>query len=207
MVKVKICGLTDRRDDALAGELGADYAGFVFHEKSPRFIDPSAARKLVRSGGHSVVRVGVFVNEEISRIKDIYEYVGLDLVQLHGDEDPAYCESLSLPYWKVIRIRDASSVDEMMRFRAGTFLLDSYSERAYGGTGKPADRTLLRRAMESGKRIIVAGGVSVLNVEEIVRMRPFGVDVCSSLEERPGRKSARKMREFFHKIDELRRSL
>ncbi len=207
MVKVKICGLTNRQDDALACELGADYAGFVFYERSPRFIDPAAARKLVRNGGYSAVRVGVFVNEEISRVKDIFAYVGLDLVQLHGDEDRSYCESLALPYWKVIRIKDAASVDQMLGFRSGTFLLDSYSEGLFGGTGRPTKRAFLQKAMESGNRIIIAGGVSVRNIEEIVRMEPFGVDVCSSLEERPGRKSARKMKEFFHKIDELRRSL
>jgi phosphoribosylanthranilate isomerase len=204
MVKVKVCGLTKWLDYTLACELGADYAGFIFYEKSPRFIDPAAARNIIRKGKISTVRVGVFVNEEISRVKDIYEYVGLDIVQLQGDEDQVYCKTLSLPYWKAIRVKDISSLEEMERLGCDTFLLDCFSKNSYGGTGKPIDRAFLQKAMESRKKIIVAGGVSVLNIEEILQLKPFGVDVCSSLEEYPGRKSAQKMKDFFEKINELR---
>ncbi|MGB8953383.1 MAG: phosphoribosylanthranilate isomerase [Candidatus Aminicenantales bacterium] len=204
MVKLKVCGLTNGLDYTMACALGADYTGFVFYEKSPRFVDPAAVRNFIGKGKTAPVRVGVFVNEEISRVQNIHESAGLNIVQLQGDEDPAYCRTLSLPYWKALRVKDVSFLDEIRRFECDTILLDSFSENSYGGTGKSIDRVLLEKAMESGKRIIVAGGVSVLNVEEIIRMKPFAVDVCSSLEEYPGKKSIEKMKDFFQKIHALK---
>jgi phosphoribosylanthranilate isomerase len=204
MVKLKICGLTNWLDYRLACELGADYTGFIFYEKSARFVDPDLARNLVKRGKYSALKVGVFVNEPLSKVKSIYEFVGLDIVQLQGDEDPLFCEALSLPYWKAIRVRDAFALEEMKRFSCETILLDSFSSHSYGGTGNEVDRNILKKAMDSEKKIIVAGGVSAFNIEEIFKMGPFGVDVCSFLEEYPGKKSAEKMKIFFQKINQLR---
>ncbi len=201
MVKVKICGLTNQADYNLACQLGADYAGFVFYRKSLRFIEPELARKLVRQAKYQAIKVGVFVNEQASIIREIYDYVGLDIVQLQGDEEPDFCRQLGLPYWKAIRVKDISALEEMKRFSADVFLLDSFSEEAYGGTGKEVNSLILAEALKMGKKIVVAGGLSALNIGKIIEMKPFGVDVCSSLEDSPGKKNAAKMINFFREIN------
>ncbi len=201
MVKVKICGLTNQADYNLACLLGADYAGFVFYRKSRRFIEPELARKLVRQAKYQAIKVGVFVNEQASIIREIYDYVGLDIVQLQGDEEPDFCRQLGLPYWKAIRVKDISALEEMKRFSADVFLLDSFSEEAYGGTGKEVNSLILAEALKMGKKIVVAGGLSALNIGKIIEMKPFGVDVCSSLEDSPGKKNAAKMINFFREIN------
>ena len=201
MVKVKICGLTNQADYNLACQLGADYAGFVFYRKSLRFIEPELARKLVRQAKYQAIKVGVFVNEQASIIREIYDYVGLDIVQLQGDEEPDFCRQLGLPYWKAIRAKDTSDVEKLKKFPGDIFLLDSFSGVAYGGTGKQLARSLLREALKTGKKIVVAGGLSALNIGKIIEMKPFGVDVCSSLEDSPGKKNAAKMINFFREIN------
>jgi len=204
MVKVKICGLTNFPDYNLACQLGADYAGFVFYKNSPRFIEPELARELVRQGKSSAVKVGVFVNEQASLIREIYDYVGLDIVQLQGDEEPDFCRCLGLPCWKAIRVKDALALAEMERYSAEVFLLDSFSEEAYGGTGQELDRVILSEALKTGRKIIVAGGLSALNIGKIIEMKPFGVDVCSSLEDSPGKKNPAKMINFFEEVNKWR---
>jgi len=204
MVKVKICGLTNLADYKLACQLGADYAGFIFYKNSLRFLEPELARKLIRQTKYSVTKVGVFVNEEVSIIREVYDYVGLDIVQLQGDEGPDFCRHLGLPYWKAIRAKDSSALEDMKKFPADVFLLDSFSRVAYGGTGKQLSRLLLREALKTGKKIVVAGGLSALNIGKIMEMEPFGVDVCSSLEDSPGKKNPAKMMNFFKEVDKWR---
>lgn len=204
MVKVKVCGLTNFADYRIACDLGADWAGFIFYQKSPRFISPERARRVIKRGRFSVVKVGVFVNEPIARVREVFNHVGLDIVQLHGDEDPAYGQALGLPYWKVIRVKGLSSLEEMENYSCETFLLDACAGISHGGAGKAIDFSVLQKALGMERKIIVAGGVSVETVEQVISLRPFGVDVCSSLEEYPGKKSEQKMREFFQVINKWR---
>lgn len=201
-VRIKVCGLTNDRDYRMACELGADWAGFLFHPGSPRFIRPESAGRVIARGGpgFATLKVGVFVNESIPRVREIFERTGLDIVQLHGDEDPAYCRALGLPYWKAVRIKDASSLEEMTRYGSSTFLLDAHAAQFYGGTGRSIDLSVLRTALGAGRRIIVAGGVSAATVPRLLALRPYGLDACSSLEESPGQKSPEKMREFFQAV-------
>jgi len=201
MVKVKICGLTNREDYQLAQSLGADYTGFIFYEKSPRFIDKYAAGEIIGDGKGTHSKVGVFVNEKIKTIQEIYEWVGLDIVQLHGDESPQYCQSLGLPFWKVIRVKDASSLLKMEDYPCSFFLLDTFFSSQYGGTGRCFDMEIAREAIKSGKKIIVAGGIGINNIDKIIELKPFAVDVCSSIEDYPGKKSIKKMESFFERIN------
>jgi phosphoribosylanthranilate isomerase len=201
MVKIKICGITNREDYNLALANGADYTGFIFYEGSPRYVDPHRVKQIICSGrGGSHLKVGVFVNEEPHKVADIFHLTGLDLVQLHGDESPEYCSELGLPFWKVIRVRDQLSSEPFHEIPADTFLLDTYSETIKGGTGRSFDLQLAGEAMKTGKNIIIAGGVSISNIVEILSLSPYGVDVNSSLERIPGKKCAVKMRRFFDKI-------
>jgi len=207
VIKLKICGLTKEEDLFLAQDLGADFAGFVFYSRSPRFVEPAEAGKMIRKAKARSVRVpvfvGVFVNEDPAKVRRIRSEYGLDIVQLHGDETPEICEQSGRPYWKAVRLKDESSHLELDRFPDTTFLLDTFQEGCYGGSGRPFRPDLVENAGRSGRRIILAGGISIQNLAEVLSLRPIAVDVCSSLEEYPGKKSEEKMRTFFKKWREL----
>jgi len=204
MVKVKICGLTNLADYNAAIRLGADYTGFIFYPKSPRSLSSKEAAKIIRQGKQgSHQKIGVFVNDSIERIRSIYKEVGLDIVQLHGDESPDFCRHLELPYWKAVRIQDEHSLNLIQRHNCRYFLLDTFKKNMYGGTGIMFDLNIGTKAIQTGKKIIIAGGVSAANINKVIKLHPFAVDVNSSIEDKPGRKNSKKMKEFFNKIKKL----
>lgn len=203
MAKFKVCGLTDLEDYRLCLRFGVDYAGFVFYERSPRFIDPAAAAEIVKAGRGEARKVGVFVNERAATIREIVRLVGLDIVQLHGDETPRYCRSLGLPFWKVVRVKDASSLISIKDYHCDTFLLDTFSPDEYGGTGRRFNPEIAREAIKTGRNIVIAGGLSAGNIGEVLALHPFAVDVSGSLERFPGKKCPFKMKAFFDAIKEI----
>ncbi len=202
--RLKVCGLTNLDDYRDAVSLGADYVGFIFYSKSPRYVDKYKAAEIVRGSpknNHKII--GVFVNEEIETIKDIYYHANLDIIQLHGDETPEYVKQLNLPSWKVIRVKDRQSLESLKHYDCKTFLLDTYSKDKYGGTGKSFPLELaeeaLKWAADNGKNIIIAGGMSHENIETLLESKypPYAIDVNSSIEDRPGKKNPDKMKLFF----------
>jgi phosphoribosylanthranilate isomerase len=206
MVKVKICGITTWRDAKLAIDAGADLLGFNFYPPSPRFIRPAAARDIIRRVPSRVQAVGVFVNESASDVADLAALLGLDSVQLHGEEPPVFATALSrlLPVVKAFRVRPGFRISALARYRAaarrGGFLLDGFSRRARGGSGKTFDWTLARRARHYG-RIFLAGGLTPENVARAIRAaRPFAVDVCSGVEASSGKKDPRRVRELMDAV-------
>jgi phosphoribosylanthranilate isomerase len=199
-VRVKICGITNAEDAAAAVAAGADALGFVFHVKSPRVVEPAVVKRIVAGLPPFVLTLGVFVNEEAKRVRDIMDDCGLALAQLHGDESAAYCELLGRPALKALRLRGPESLLGLAEFkgRAGVrgFVLDAYSEAAYGGTGKVADWPLAATVARTVP-VLLAGGLTPDNVREAVHaVRPYGVDVSSGVEAAPGRKDHRKIEAF-----------
>jgi phosphoribosylanthranilate isomerase len=191
MVKVKICGITNWTDARSAVEAGAQFLGFNFYRPSPRYIQPAAARRIIRRLPGSIAVVGVFVNESEANMLAIARRVGLDYLQLHGDEPPEQVARLKreIPVIKVVRVRDSfrpSQLDSLGR--ASAILLDGFDSRRHGGTGKTFNWNLARGS--NGSRcIFLAGGLTPDNVAEAIRVaRPYAVDVCSGVEARPGRK-------------------
>jgi phosphoribosylanthranilate isomerase len=201
MVRIKICGITNREDYCLSADLGADYVGFVFFSGSPRGVDPGRAAAILRGGRRDVKHVGVFVNESAAAVREVATEVGLDILQFHGEESPEYCAGLDIPYWKAIRIRNRLSLTEIGRYPPGIFLLDSFTEGLYGGTGKSLGEGILKQAIAGPNPVVVAGGISAANVARVIRLRPFAVDVSSSLEESPGKKNPREMGRFFAEVN------
>lgn len=206
MVKVKICGITNWRDAKLAIDAGADLLGFNFYPPSPRFISPSEARSIIRRVPSRVQAVGVFVNESASDVADWAALMGLDSVQLHGEEPPELAAALSrlFPVLKAFRVRPGFRLSALARYRAaarhGGFLLDSFSSRARGGTGRTFDWTLARRARRYG-RVFLAGGLTPENVAHAIRAaRPFALDVCSGVEASPGKKDPRRVRALMDAV-------
>jgi phosphoribosylanthranilate isomerase len=198
MVKVKICGITNVRDARAAIEAGADFLGLNFYKGSPRYVSPAVARRIVKAAPRGTSWVGVFVNEQAAHVVEIAREVGLEEVQLHGEELPEAVTELrrAVPVIKAIRVQGALSAATLKRYaRANALLLDGFDTSARGGTGKTFDWKIARRA--GGKRrIFVAGGLSAENVAEAIRVaRPYAVDICSGVEssKSPRRKDAKKI--------------
>lgn len=198
MCRVKICGIT-RREDALAAvEYGADALGFVFFKQSPRYITPERARDIIKQLPPFITTVGVFVNEEASKIDEIINATGLAVVQLHGNEPQDMCYKWQRVI-KAFRISDIIDLDLVKNYHVSAYLLDTYSEKSYGGTGETFNWDIAAAMKEIGK-IILAGGLTPQNVEKAVRhVHPYAVDVSSSVEQEKGIKDADKMKLFIER--------
>ena len=199
MVRIKICGITNLDDALLAAELGADALGFIFYPQSPRKVAPETAREIIAQLPPFVASVGVFVDEEAAVVRDLAARVGLDWVQLHGQESPDYCRGLGRRVIKGFRIRDAESLRPLADYRGAVqaLLLDTYKKGQAGGTGTAFDRRLAREAKKYG-RIILAGGLTPENVAQAIAIAlPASVDTASGTEAAPGKKDPAKLRAFF----------
>ena len=200
-VRVKICGVGTVAESTAAIEAGADALGFNFWPQSARYIAPEKAREIAARLSPLVPRVGVFVNQDHSRIAEIVAGVGLHAAQLHGDESPEFCGRLAgIAIIKAFRVGPDFDSSVLSRYPINTALLDASIKGRYGGTGERFDWRIADEARRYA-RIILAGGITVDNVfEAITRVRPFAVDVCSGVEEEPGRKDVKKMREFMREV-------
>jgi phosphoribosylanthranilate isomerase len=189
---VKICGVTNPDDARAAVEAGADALGFNFYPASPRFLPEHHAIELLSELPPGILKVGVFVNQPADRVLDTARRLGLDIVQLHGD-DIQWPEGLRV--WRALRVSpgwDACRLDDP---RADAFLLDAAPAGIWGGSGMTFDWELARHPQA---KVIIAGGLDENNVREAIRRaRPWGVDACSRLECAPGRKDHARMRRFI----------
>jgi phosphoribosylanthranilate isomerase len=196
MTRIKICGLTNREDALLAVEAGADALGLVFAD-SPRRVTPAAAERIVAGLPPLVSVIGVFRNHRVEEIRSIVRRVGLDRVQLHGDESPDDCERLAPKVIKRFDIleNDTSETlrERMERYRVSAYLLDPGA-----GSGRKFDWSLAR---DLPGPLIVSGGLTPENVGEAIRtLRPYAVDVSSGVEHEPGRKDAEKVKAFIRAV-------
>jgi len=208
--RIKICGITSVEDALLAVEAGAEAIGLNFYEKSSRYLRPEIARQIVAEISSAATPVGLFVNHAAADIEDICRQVGLQTVQLHGDEPTEFIGQLDREY-NIVRARRFSEnglgeVREGLQacadragFLPAAILLDAESPGQYGGTGKTiswAGLTDYRDCLH-GIPLILAGGLTPENVAEAIRtVRPHGVDVASGVESSPGVKDKEKMRAF-----------
>jgi phosphoribosylanthranilate isomerase len=188
---LKVCGITSAQDAAAAIEAGATAIGFNFYLRSPRCIAPELAAAIPTPGA---LRVGVFVNEAPAHIEEIARIAALDIAQLHGDELPGqYPRAIAV--WKAARVGDGFTFAPYEDSPAEALLLDGPAAGLYGGSGHTFDWQL---AAQSGKRIIVAGGLDARNVARAIELaKPWGVDACSRIESAPGIKDHRKMIDFL----------
>ncbi|MFZ5449276.1 MAG: phosphoribosylanthranilate isomerase [Thermodesulfobacteriota bacterium] len=202
MVRIKICGITNPEDALLAADLGADALGFIFYVKSPRYVAPEAAREIIAQLPPFVVSVGVFVDEAAAIVQELAAKVGLDWVQLHGQESPDYCRRLGRRVIKGFRIKDEGSLSELEPYRDAVqaFLLDTYKKGQMGGTGETFDWQVAREAKGFGQ-VILAGGLTPSNVAQAIAVaQPQAVDTASGTEAAPGKKDHEKLKNFFEAI-------
>ena len=207
-VKVKICGITNWADAKRAIDAGADFLGFNFYPKSPRYIAPAKARRIVQRLPKHVSAVGIFVNESEEKLLSIARSVGLDRLQLHGDETPAAVSRLrrSLPVIKAVRAGNSFRPAQLSRLKsASAILLDGYDRRLRGGTGKTVDWRLARRANRYA-RVFLAGGLTPENIADAIHTaQPYAVDVCGGVEATPGKKDPRRLRALMSAVEAARK--
>lgn len=202
-MKVKICGITNLEDALLCESLGADALGFIFYNESKRYINTSSAKEIIPLLSPFTMKVGVFVNENPVAVNRIIHNIGLNAVQLHGDEEPEYLKNIHADRIKSFRIKNNFNFDFVKRYEDCYYLFDAYSQNNYGGTGEIFDWKIIPKSLS--RKIILAGGISVDNVETIFNeIKPAAIDVSSSLEIEPGKKDRKKVEEFFNKLKKIR---
>jgi len=205
--RIKICGLTRLEDALRAADLGAAALGFNFYPPSPRYIEPAAARAIIRRLPPFVDAVGVFANEtDAGRVISLAREAGVTTVQVHGPSFPALDELQEVFTLVVaVAVREGFKPEELRKIKSSAYLLDAYDPDRPGGTGRTFDWSVAREAKQYGS-IILAGGLTPENVAGAVReVRPFAVDVASGVESAPGIKDPAKLQAFFAAVAEADR--
>jgi phosphoribosylanthranilate isomerase len=201
-VHVKVCGITRPEDAELAVSLGAWALGLIFHEASPRAVDPAVAAEIGATFHRRAEVCGVFVNRPLEDVARIADQASLTIVQLHGDEGPVYCAEVArrtgAKVMKAARVKDLASLQALGAFRQLDYhLVDAHHADLFGGTGKTFDWALLGNR-RSKVPLVLSGGLTPGNVADAIRAtRPWGVDTASGTEARPGVKDPAKVEAFF----------
>lgn len=199
--RVKICGIT-QLDDALAAvHYGADALGFVFYDKSPRFLNIEQADIIFNNIPPFINKVALFVNAEHDYVNDALDKLSIDVLQFHGDEDEAFCSSFNKPYLKAIRMRDTTNLNDIADTysSASGLLLDAFDSAQYGGTGQTFNWSLVPK--QCNLPIILAGGLNTQNVYDAVQNTGvYAVDVSSGVEKSKGLKDHQLIKQFMHEV-------
>ena len=206
MTRVKICGVSDPADARRVADLGAWALGMIFWPQSPRACALDSAAAIGAELQRRLELVGVFVNATLDEIAETADRCYLSVVQLHGDEGPAYCREVArrtgAKVMKAVRVRDAAQLHDLQRFHTDFHLLDAYSPRTPGGTGETFDWELALRHPRTPP-VVLSGGLDPDNVGLAVETaRPFAVDVASGTEAAPGRKDPAKLTAFVRAVEE-----
>ena len=216
--KIKICGLTNLADARNALVLGADTVGFIFYDKSPRYIRPEDAKFLIEdlrlsensvkkflSAQRNVIATGVFVNEDPVKLREIVKDADIDIVQLSGNETLEYIDKLGIDkkfIIKAVHVKTKDDIDKIFLYKKAdvNVLIDaSAGGGKFGGTGIRVNTDLLNGLNMND--IILAGGIDETNVESIVKhLKPYGLDLSSKIESFPGKKNIDKMSLFFQNL-------
>lgn len=206
--KVKICGLTTLEDARFVSGALADFLGFIFYPDSPRYIEPAKAGAII-NWLEGPEKVGVFVNQPLDDVNSIAKTTGIDIVQLHGNESPEYCDLVEKPVIKVFHITEDITSDELKSTikpyldYVDYFLFDTKSEGLWGGTGRTFDWDILNEITDE-KPYFLSGGLNPDNISSAIQsVQPFAVDLSSGLEESPGLKDFDKVEQFFDQMRDI----
>lgn len=190
-MRVKICGITNLEDALNAVEAGADALGFVFYEKSPRYITPKKAKEIIKKLPPFVEKVALFVHKTPKETDDICNFTKCTLAQIHFEADESFYNSLKTPHLKVIR---AKTKEDILRYKDEFRLVDAFCE-SFGGSGKRLNLEWFED-MDCSK-IILAGGLDAKILDEVKKYNFYGVDVSSSVESYKGKKNSIKVKNFI----------
>lgn len=205
MTEIKICGMTDLEDALFCSACGVEALGFIFYPRSPRYIASSDARRIIAALPPEVARVGVFVNQDPDEVQQIFDFCGLDYIQLHGDETPAYCRRFSPPLLiKAVSFQAEVDLKALEAYQVRAILIDSRVDGRYGGTGRQANWKMALQ-VKKNHALILSGGLKEENiVTALAEVVPDAVDINSGVEAAPGRKDRDKVRrivEIIRSID------
>lgn len=208
--RVKVCGITNIDDALISAEYGADALGFVFWEKSPRYISPDRAAAIIKALPPFVTAVGVFVDEPAARVRSIIDASGLGCIQLHGSETAEECAKLNgstgVKIIKAFRVRDRNDISRLREYNVSAYLLDAFQEGVPGGTGHTFNWDIAIEAKARG-RVILSGGLNPENIiQALAKVGPYGVDVSSGVEESPGKKDRDKLIKFIKRVKEYEKN-
>lgn len=202
-LKVKICGITNIEDALICAEYGADALGFIFYEKSKRFITFGKAAQIIHKLPPLMMKVGVFVDDEFEVINHVASKMGLNAVQIHSEEPPEYISKIVHPVIKTFRVSDQFNWKQLDAYNNCSLLLDTYSPNEIGGTGKSFDWNAIPNEYRS--KIILSGGITINKLETIFsEIKPSAIDLSSALESMPGKKDHQKVKHFLNKFNQLR---
>lgn len=205
-IKLKVCGITSPEDARAAVDCGAEFLGFNFYRKSPRYISPESAKAIIEQLPRQIISVGIFVNEaQPQDVIEILETSGAQMAQLHGDESVEYCSAVGAErVIRALRVGDDFDVRQVLNYPAAAILLDAFDKKLYGGTGKTANWEVAREAAKL-TRLFLAGGLSPENIAEAIRaVEPFAVDVNSGVEISPGVKDADKLKKLKEELETIK---
>ncbi|MEY3001967.1 MAG: hypothetical protein RLZZ428_342 [Pseudomonadota bacterium] len=191
-MRVKICGITNLKDALDAVAYGADALGFIFYNKSPRYITPAAAKRIIDQLPPFVERVGLFVNEGVETIDTVCKYSDISRAQIHFDVDEESLDAIGLQTLPVVRVK---SPEDLKRFSNRYRLIDVYNDSVYGGSGERLDLKWFEGVDCS--KMILAGGLTPENVAEARKLGFYGVDVSSGVELIKGKKDPQKVKQFI----------
>lgn len=198
MIRIKICGITNLSDAMVAIAAGADALGFVFHQPSPRNLFTEQATAIIRQLPPFIQTVGLFVNQQAELVNETAKQCKLDLVQLHGEETPEYCNAIKPRIIKAFRVKDSYILNDIKKYDVAGYLLDAWSPVAHGGTGETFNWDIATNATSHNNRIILAGGLTPENIAAAIKcVKPYAVDVSSGVESAPGIKNAQKIQTFI----------
>lgn len=204
MTQIKICGITNREDATFAAECGADAVGFIFHPPSPRYVAPETVKGIIEDLPDGIITIGVFVNLDALEVKKIMSLCSLDMVQLHGEEEPAFCRQFpSAQVIKAVAPRTEGDLAQLSEYPVRAILVDAYDPVRHGGTGGKSDWDLAAKVKETHP-LILAGGLSTANIQEAIEhCSPHAVDINSGVEHSPGRKDHQKIKEIIELVHQL----
>jgi phosphoribosylanthranilate isomerase len=200
-VRVKICGITNNEDAQKAVFYGASSVGFIFYKKSPRYISPSKAKKIIDALPPFVAPVGVFVNLSERAVRDICKFTGIKTLQFHGDETAVFCKRFKgYKIIKAFRIIHAAELNNVSKYKVDAYLFDAAKKGEYGGTGETFDWSILQ-GKKLERPVILSGGINTENVlEAIDTVKPYAIDVSSGVEKSPGIKDPRLIRTLLDMV-------
>ncbi len=198
-IRIKFCGMTRVEDTVAAARLGVDAIGFVFVRRSPRFLEPAAARAIAAALPPLVTVVALFMDDEVAWVREVERVLRPHWLQFHGSETDTFCAAFDTPHVKAVAMDSRDDVRACLDAhpRARGFVLDGHATGAQGGRGQAFDWSRIPRDIE--RPVILAGGLTADNVTAAIdRVRPWAVDVSSGIESAPGIKSLDRMRAFIH---------
>lgn len=201
MFRVKVCGITRLEDALLAQDLGAWALGFIFYKNSPRCVDDATVASIVSKLGKDILKVGVFVNEEMSGVEHTVRALGLTHAQLHGSESAEECCSLNVPFIKAFRPKGGDDLKTIEIFsHAFGWLIDAATDEktTWGGTGKLSAWGVATQLKDRAPHLILSGGLKPENIEKAIEeVAPYALDLSSGVESAPGIKDEVKLRKIF----------